>query len=385
MQPRWLFFFLVVLTLFGGQHFFLYRRLVRDTTRPSWQRRLGMALFALLLLTLASAGFVYRLLPGWATRLYASAAWTWLGVSLYLFLSLLLLEPWRWWALRRRRLPVPLNEQRRRLLSRAAAGTAFLATGGVSGFGVWRAFQPPEISELSLKLPGLPRELEGFTLVQLSDLHLGGIVDRRFLQETVRRCNALQPDLVAITGDLVDGNVPTLGPVVSALRELKSRHGSYFVHGNHEYYSGVEEWTQALPGMGVTVLRNRSVRIGEASAAFQLVGVDDWSQRRFGIGYDLQAALAGREPSLPAVLLAHQPANFKVAAEQGIGLQLSGHTHGGQLFPGTLLVPYLWEHSAGHYTHGQSHLYVSRGTGFWGPPMRVGSPPEIVKLVLTSS
>jgi predicted MPP superfamily phosphohydrolase len=203
----------------------------------------------------------------------------------------------------------------------------------------------------------------------------------------VRRCNALKPDLVAVTGDLVDGSVTDLGPHVAALRNLGSRFGTFFITGNHEYYSGDEEWCTALEGMGLTVLRNRHVTLGDAGGQLDLVGVDDWSAgvERGRRAYDLDRALAGRNKDRAAVLLAHQPRDFEKAVQNGIGLQLSGHTHGGQLFPGTLFIPMLWPRPAGHFTLGDGHLYVSRGTGFWGPPMRVGAPPEIVKVVLRSA
>jgi predicted MPP superfamily phosphohydrolase len=206
------------------------------------------------------------------------------------------------------------------------------------------------------------------------------------MDELVRQANALRPDVVAITGDLVDGDVPTLGQSVAALRNLEARFGCFFVTGNHDYSSGDAAWTAFLETMGIQVLRNRHVSLGDAGGTLDLVGVDDWSggRRRGRQGYDLDRALAGRDPDRAAVLLAHQPANFKVAAERGVDLQLSGHTHGGQLFPMTLFIGLGWEHSAGLYRHGDAHIYVSRGCGFWGPPMRVGSPPEIVKVVLTA-
>jgi predicted MPP superfamily phosphohydrolase len=137
---------------------------------------------------------------------------------------------------------------------------------------------------------------------------------------------------------------------------------------------------------GFQVLRNRAVQVGDAGGTFDLVGVDDWSggRRRGKKGYDLDLALQGHTPDRAAVLLAHQPANFEVAARRGIDLQISGHTHGGQLFPMTMLLGLEWKYTAGLYKQDSSHLYVSRGCGFWGPPMRIGSPPEIVKLVLTA-
>ncbi|MCY1017032.1 metallophosphoesterase [Pyxidicoccus sp. MSG2] len=276
----------------------------------------------------------------------------------------------------------PVDVERRRFLARATAGGALLATGGVTGFGMWRAFHEPVVSEVAVRLPGLPRALDGFTIVHLSDIHVGPVIQRRFMEELVARCDALRPDLVCITGDLVDGNVKSLSPAVSALRDLKSRHGTYFITGNHEYYWNAAAWADALERMDIHVLRNRHVRIGDAAASFDLVGVDDWAARNTRQGYDLNAAIAGRDVERASVLLAHQPSNWVEAAKAGMGLQLSGHTHGGQFFPFTLAVSAIWQHDAGHFQEGDRHLYVSRGTGFWGPPLRVGSPPEIVKVTL---
>ncbi len=280
--------------------------------------------------------------------------------------------------------PAPVDVERRRFLARATAGGAVLAAGGVTGFGMWSAFHPPVVNEVAVKLPGLPKALDGFSIVHLSDIHVGPVIRRRFMDELVRRCNALRSDLVCITGDLVDGHVASLAPAVSALSELKSRHGTYFVTGNHEYYWSDAAWAEALERMDVHVLRNRHVRIGDTAASFDLVGVDDWSAGKMGFsqGYDLAAATAGRDSERASVLLAHQPSNWKVAAREGMGLQLSGHTHGGQFFPFTLAVSAIWEHDAGLFHEGDRHLYVSRGTGFWGPPLRVGAPPEIVRVTL---
>jgi uncharacterized protein len=237
-----------------------------------------------------------------------------------------------------------------------------------------------------VRLPRLPRTLDGLTIVQLTDVHVGPFIGRRFIERLVAQANALTPDLVVITGDLVDGNVTTLGQAVSALGGLRARFGSYFVTGNHEYYSGVAAWTPFLERLGMSVLRNRHVAIGDGGGTLDLVGVDDWSgsRRRGGQGYDLEAALRGRDGDRAAVLLSHQPRNFETAASRGIGLQISGHTHGGQIFPMTVLVGLEFAYTRGLYRHEDSHIYVSRGCGFWGPPSRLGSPPEIVKLVLTA-
>ncbi len=393
-------------------HVYLYRRLFRDTSESRPWRRVGMGVMAVLGTLLVLSWSVTRFLPMDATFAVATAVWTWMGMAIYLLLALAVQgavrkAAARMWGSREeaavvamtaptadatRTLTVtvdaspaqPVDVERRRLLARATAGGAVLAAGGVTGFGMWNAFHPPVVNEVAVKLPGLPKALDGFSIVHLSDIHVGPVIQRRFMDELVRRCNALRPDLVCITGDLVDGHVASLSPAVSALSELKSRHGTYFVTGNHEYYWSDAAWADALERMDVHVLRNRHVRIGDAAASFDLVGVDDWSAGKMGFSqrYDLAAATAGRDSDRASVLLAHQPSNWKVAAQEGMGLQLSGHTHGGQFFPFTLAVSAIWEHDAGLFHEGDRHLYVSRGTGFWGPPLRVGAPPEIVRVTL---
>lgn len=401
-------------------HLYLYRRLVRPLLHGHLPRLLALAVLGLMTFVLMARRTFLDTLPEHLAGGVTVATYTWMGVALCLVLALLVLDAGRGLFAVKRRLqarkavqapaapvavgpeqapapvavspeqalsPAPVvNEDRRRFLAQTMAGGAFLAGGGLAAFGSWRAFSPPLVTELAVKIPKLPRALDGLTIVQLTDIHVGPFIRRRYMDALVQQANALRPDLFAITGDLVDGDVPTLGGAVSALSGLKSRYGSFFVTGNHDYYSGDDEWTAFLQSLDIQVLRNRHVRIGDAGASLDLVGVDDWTggRRRNKPGYDLDRALAGRDPDRAAVLLAHQPANFTVAAERGMDLQISGHTHGGQLVPMTFFIGLAWEHAAGLYPHGDSHIYVSRGCGFWGPPMRIGSPPEIVKLVLTA-
>jgi hypothetical protein len=262
-------------------------------------------------------------------------------------------------------------------------GGAGLVAAGFSAYGVRRAFAPPSIDEFAVRVPRLHRAFDGLRIVQVSDIHIGDVLGREFLQDMVRRCNALKPDLVAVTGDLVDGRVDRIGSTIAELQGLRSRFGSYFITGNHEFYSGDVAWCAALEQMGLTVLRNRTVTLRDGDAQLDLVGVDDYGQREQPRGWDLEAAVAGRDPERPAVLLAHQPRAVEDGLAKGIGLQLSGHTHGGQMFPITGLVSALWTYSAGLYRVGEGHVYVHRGTGFWGPPMRIGSSPEIAAITLT--
>jgi predicted MPP superfamily phosphohydrolase len=263
-------------------------------------------------------------------------------------------------------------------------GGAGVIAAGFGAYGVRRAFAPPSIDEVSVRMPRLPRAFDGLRIVQVSDVHIGDVLGRPFLEDMVQRCNALKPDLVAVTGDLVDGTIAQLGPTISALQKLRSRWGTYFITGNHEFYSGDVVWCAELERMGMTVLRNRTVTLRDGAARLDLVGVDDYGHRERPHGWNLDAAVVGRDPETAAVLLAHQPQAVDEAMQKGIELQLSGHTHGGQLFPITGLVTARWRYSAGLYRVGEGHVYVHRGTGFWGPPMRIGSPPEIAAITLTT-
>jgi len=387
---RSLLFFGIAGALAALMHTYLYRRLVRDTTTAAKVRKIAIAVTVALAMVFPIQRLVLRAIPrSWGVAL-STLTWFWMGFATYLFLWLVLFDSAKGLRAlyvrltRAKKTPEPVSPERRLFLSRALAGGALMSSGALAGYGFWRAFEPAELTEMPIRLSRLPKALDGLTIVQLTDLHISHIIRRPFVEELVRRTNALKPDLVAITGDLVDGDVDQHEDAVAPLRNLKSRYGTFFVTGNHDYYWGDVQWASALARMDIQVLRNRLVRIGDAGASLDLVGVDDWGARnlrRHG-GYDLERAIVGRIPDRAAVLLAHEPANFETAVASGMDLQLSGHTHGGQLFPMTALVGMRWRYSRGLYTHGDGQLYVSRGIGFWGPPLRVGSSPEIVKFIL---
>jgi hypothetical protein len=246
----------------------------------------------------------------------------------------------------------------------------------------------PRIVEVDIPLPELPPALQGLTIVQLSDIHIGPTIKGAMLARIVDRVNRLQPDIIAITGDLVDGPVAQLAAHTAPLAALSARHGTFFVTGNHEYYAGAPAWIAELRRLGIRVLLNEHVLLDHDGVPLLLAGVTDYSAHHFIAEQrsDPQAALAGApEHSGPKILLAHQPRSAPAAAAAGFDLQLSGHTHGGQFFPWNFFVRLQQPYTAGLNRLGRLWVYTSRGTGYWGPPKRLFAPSEITRLRLTAA
>ena len=266
----------------------------------------------------------------------------------------------------------------------SAAGVPLLAL-AITGLGYLNARRTAGVVTVEIPVAGLPASLHGFTIVQISDVHVGPTIRGRYVEAIVEAVNRLKPDLVAITGDLVDGSVAELAGQVAPLQRLVSREGSFFVTGNHEYYSGVESWMLHLGSLGIQVLQNRHVVIERDGARLVLAGVSDYSAGHFDASHrsDPHKALAGAPLDAAfRVLLAHQPRSAAAAAQAGFDLQLSGHTHGGQFLPWNFLVKLQQPFTAGLHAMDQLRIYVSRGTGYWGPPKRFGAPSEITEVKL---
>jgi hypothetical protein len=262
-----------------------------------------------------------------------------------------------------------------------------LAAAVVTIIGFANARRLPRVVEVTVPLAHLPSSLVGFTIVQISDLHVGATIKGNYVRAVVDRVNSLDADLVAITGDLVDGSVEQLGRDIAPLAQLTSRHGSYVVTGNHEYYSGANAWVAEFRRLGMQVLMNEHVVIDHAGARLLLAGVTDYSAQTFDPGQrsDPVRALAGAPDGILRILLAHQPRSSVAAAAAGFDLQLSGHTHGGQFWPWTLLVRLQQPYTAGLHRLGRLWVYTSRGTGYWGPPKRFGAPAEITRIRLVAA
>ena len=255
-----------------------------------------------------------------------------------------------------------------------------------TGYGVAEAKQTPQVKRVPVAIDNLPPDLEGFRIVQITDIHVNPTFRRSSVEEIVEVVNTLDADVVALTGDLVDGSVDQLGYDVAPLAQIKSTSGNYFVTGNHEYYSGVIEWVEEVRRLGFTVLLNEHQVVARGKARLLLAGVTDYRGGNFLTSHrsDPQKALEGAPAADVKILLAHQPKNIFAASRAGYDLQISGHTHGGQFFPWNLLVGFAQPYVYGLHTHENTQIYVSRGTGYWGPPVRVGSPSEITLIELFS-
>lgn len=254
--------------------------------------------------------------------------------------------------------------------------------------GLFQALQRVPVKEVSVPIKGLHPDLVGFRIVQITDLHVGPLNREKFVRQIVETVNALRPDFVALTGDVIDGTVKDLRPFLAPLRELKSTYGTYYCTGNHEFYWGVGAWLKEFSEMGMKVLTNSNETVQKGHARVLVAGVHDYHADRIDPRYVSDPILAlGKGEADLKILLAHQPGTLLRAGRLGYHLQLSGHTHGGQFIPWSFLVRFAHPYYKGLHEHDsetahQTWIYVSHGTGYWGPPLRLGVPPEITLLVL---
>ncbi|MEU6063136.1 MULTISPECIES: metallophosphoesterase [Streptomyces] len=427
---------LAVLAVVAGLHRYLWRRLVRDTTRGAGPaRRVGTGVFVAGPTLMITALVAERSgAPFWLQRTLAWPGFLWMALWLYLMLAVVAGEAVR--PLLRRLMekraparapaaeapepetasvaasaegtalgetnapsatppqaagpaagttpgssaPEPSDFTRRLFVSRVVGGAAATAAVATVGYGTYGVLRGPSVKHVTVPLAKLPRSAHGFRIAVVSDIHLGPVLGRGFAQKVVDTINATQPDLIAVVGDLVDGSVKDLGPAAAELARLSARHGAYFVTGNHEYFSGAEQWVEEVRRLGLHPLENARTEL----PAFDLAGVNDLAGESEGRGPDFARALGDRDTSRAVVLLAHQPVQIHEAVKHHVDLQLSGHTHGGQLWPGNFVAAAANPTVAGLDRYGDTQLYVSRGAGAWGPPTRVGAPSDITVIELAS-
>ncbi|MBN1849243.1 MAG: metallophosphoesterase [Deltaproteobacteria bacterium] len=253
-------------------------------------------------------------------------------------------------------------------------------------YGLFEANRRPSVKEISIPIQGLHKDLDGFTIAQITDIHVGPTIKQGFVKKVVERVHGLKPDVIALTGDIADGSVKRLKDDVAPLGDLSAPHGIFFVTGNHEYYSDAEAWVAEMKRMGFTVLMNENKVIMKGNGTLVMAGIPDLHASRFA-GHpspDAEKALLGAKQHPVKILLAHQPRSILDAAKAGFDLQISGHTHGGQFFPWIYIVKKAHPYTSNLHKHGKTWIYVSHGAGYWGPPIRLGVPSEITLIRLAT-
>ncbi len=276
---------------------------------------------------------------------------------------------------------VPLSLERRQAIKIIFDSSVLVGSIAYTWSGFIQGLKQPAVNDVIVQIDNFP--VNGFTIVQLSDLHIGHTIKADFLKEIVARTNAMHPDIVVITGDLVDVVAEKARKELAPLNDLNAP--SFFVTGNHEYYHGVESILELVESLGVLPLANKAIQIGSGDKSFNLVGINDLTGTRFGIrAPDVETAYLNADTTKPTIVLSHQPKALPLLAQYRCDLMLSGHTHGGQIFPFGLLVMLDQPYLSGLYRHNaEQQIFVSRGTGYWGPPLRVFAPSEISRIVIT--
>jgi predicted MPP superfamily phosphohydrolase len=386
-------FLLFALCVWGSAHLYMGRRLIRASRlQDPWRRAAWAAMIVLGALPLLALPTRW-LGEGPALDALHWAGFTVGGFSSVLFVFVLAVDLVRLavWLLRRARRwwtpdagPPSLGVRRTRLLGQLLSVGLVGGATVLTAVGLIEALRPPRVVKVDVPIEGLPAALHGFRIVQLTDLHLGPILGRRDLDDLVERANRLEADVVAVTGDLVDGDVDDLRHDVAPLARLRARHGAFFVTGNHEYYSNALEWCPEIERLGLTLLLNEHRVLEHDGGRVLLAGVTDHraGNRIPGHASDPAAAIASATASDVELLLAHQPRSAFAAERAGFDLQISGHTHGGQYFPVNVVAYLVQPFFRGLYRHQSMWIYVSSGTGFWGPPLRAGVPAEITVIRL---
>jgi uncharacterized protein len=378
-----IFFVLIFFTIWLGLHVYLGWRFSKPL-RTEKKRLVWAAVAVHFVVSLLGMGM--RRFPDLEPA-YSIVKWAYyVGMGMFfLLVSLMLLKDIAWWVylggarfLARREAKQVDRDRRDFLATSLNLGVLTAATGGTA-LGYYEARRLPDLVRVKVPVEHLPRALEKFRIVQLSDMHVGPTVRKATVQRLVEEVNKLNPDLVVITGDLIEGHVEHIWSDVAPILELKSRYGTYYCTGNHEYYWDGLGWCEKLSSAGIVVLNNEHRLIEHDGARVLVAGCTDIRAHRFVESHrsDPAAALIGAPAHDLSLLLAHQPASIQEAAKAGYDVQLSGHTHGGQFFPGPLFIDLFHPYSVGLHREDRTWIYVSRGTGYWGPPMRLKAPSEI--------
>ena len=390
MQPRFIAVLAVFSTLLFGVHGYLGWRLIGPSglTGPArtaaW---VGVFAFALLLPSAMAARFF---LKGTTADVVSWVGFTALGLFSFVLTFTVLRDIA--WLLMKVTSTLPGDIGRREALLRMTNLVVLGGASAMTALGALSARSRAAIVDVVVPVKDLPAALEGFTIAQITDIHVGPTIKKGYIEEIVKAVNSIDADIVAVTGDVVDGSVEDLAEHTAPLGQLKGKHGVFFCTGNHEYYSGADAWCAEFARLGMKPLMNEHVVVDVAgdkgAGSIVVAGVTDFNAASVLPAHksDAAKAIAGAPPDAFKLLLAHQPRSCADAADAGFDLQLSGHTHGGQFFPWIFFVRLQQPFNAGlDVWQGATRamqVYTSRGTGYWGPPVRVGAPSEITRLRL---
>lgn len=388
--------YIIPLSIVAGLIYLYFRFICTLSTKTHLRFLFFSGLIGIIGLMMVTLALKRRGIAGIFTDALSWVSYTGIGFLSFLITFLLLRDVFLfWWKISSKLIHSKKCQERAgkepelgRRMFLSGAFTSFIAGSAVSctGVGVFLAKKTPEIKNVVLPVKNLPKSLESFSIVQISDIHLSSTCKRDFLEDVVARVNRMNPDLIALTGDLADGVVGVLGEEATPLGQLAAKYGKFFVTGNHEYYFNAEDWIEKVETLGFKALIDSHELIAHNGGTVLIAGVADYRARHF-IKSHISSPLKAIHNAPPAdvkILLAHQPKNVFEAAAAGFDIQLSGHTHGGQFFPWQFAIGIDQPYLAGLYRHEQLLLYVSRGTGYWGPPVRMGAPSEITLLQLTS-
>ena len=278
----------------------------------------------------------------------------------------------------------PVDSSKRDFLKKSISIAMIGLAGTATGFGFYSSRKGPTVINQDIFLESLPPGFENFTIAQISDLHVGPTIKRPYVEYVFEKIAFRNPDLIVITGDLVDGSVKYLSPELEPFKDMIAPHGTYFVTGNHEYYSGVEPWLDETDRLGMKNLINTNEIISKSGDEIAIAGITDLNAHQIKLSHksDPELALASLPKDITKIVLAHQPNSIHAVHKVGADLQLSGHTHGGQFWPFIYPVKLVSTYLAGYYDHFGTKIYVNRGTGYWGPPLRIGVPAEITMISL---
>ena len=278
----------------------------------------------------------------------------------------------------------PFDNSKRDFIKKSISISMITLAGSATVYGFYSARKGPFIIKHDIYIKNLPEAYENFSIAQISDLHVGPTIKRPYVEDVLEKISHLNPDFIAVTGDLVDGSVKYLKSELQPLKDMIASNGTFFVTGNHEYYSGVDQWLDETDRLGMKNLINTNEIISKSGDEIAIAGITDLNAHQINLSHrsDPELALASLPKDIIKIVLAHQPNSIHAVHKVGADLQLSGHTHGGQFWPFTYPVKLASTYIAGYYDHFGTQIYVNRGTGYWGPPLRIGVPAEITLIRL---